>query len=89
MAPRVVVTNHQGLRQISVHVPYDVALIEINVAIGRTVGEATYRQWLDLDRLLAQFWESRSICLKMVSDTTIQRGRQDVRSALGVCCQRQ
>jgi hypothetical protein len=30
------------------------------------VGESNYRQWLELDHLLVQLWESHSICLKVL-----------------------
>jgi hypothetical protein len=33
--------------------------------VRRVVKEADFGQWLDLDRLLVQLWESRSICPKV------------------------
>jgi hypothetical protein len=37
------------------------------MALGQVIGEADPEKWLDLDRLLIQFWESRSIRTKVIS----------------------
>ena len=34
--------------------------------VRQAIGEANFEQWLNLDRLLVQFWESRSIRPKVV-----------------------
>jgi hypothetical protein len=34
--------------------------------VGQVIGEANYGQWLDLDRLLVQLWESYSIRPKAI-----------------------
>ena len=43
-------------------VPFDLAPFDpgADSSIRQTVGEVIYREWLDLDRLLVQLWESRS-----------------------------
>ena len=51
--------QHRGLRQISIYVAY--YLTTFGAEVGQFLGEGTLRQWLDLDRLLVQFWESHSI----------------------------
>ena len=43
------------LEQITIHSP---------IAFMSTIAESDYREWGDLDRLLLQFWTSRSIRLK-------------------------
>ena len=53
--------KHQDLRQISIHLPYNLSFAGFGPNIRRILSEATYEQWLEFDRLLVQFWESRSI----------------------------
>ncbi|KAF9645263.1 hypothetical protein BDM02DRAFT_604385 [Thelephora ganbajun] len=48
--------------QISIYLRYDLVLAAIEPDAMQTVGG----QWLDLDHLLVQFWESRSIQAKLV-----------------------
>ena len=47
----------------------------------QTVGEANFKQWLNLDRLLVQVWESRSIRPKVIF--TEQEGMSDMRDCMG------
>ena len=54
-------TKHRDLQHISIHAPSQFAHIDPGADIRQTIGEEVYRQWLDIDRLLVQFWESRSI----------------------------
>ena len=42
--------------------------------------EMIYRELLDLDRILIQFWESRSICLKVMPETTL---RKEIKRGVG------
>ena len=53
---------HQDLRRISVYVPTE--LVYSSPDLGQTIEEIR-RQWLDLDRLLTQLWESRSIHIRV------------------------
>ena len=53
MALQTITPDHKDLRGISIYVNA--------VETEQTLGEATRRQWLDLDRLLIQLWESHSI----------------------------
>ena len=58
MALQTITPEHQDLRRISIHIPF---YLTNGTGAGQTVGEAARREWLDLDRLLVQLWESRSI----------------------------
>ena len=82
-ALRAIITEHRDVQQISVHIPFDVALVDVNIALGQTVREAIYREWLDLDCLLVQFWESHSVRPKVIPDMTMWRGEQDVKHCVG------
>ena len=63
MVLQTITPEHRDLQQISIHMPYYLTLL--GMGVGEFVGEATCREWLDLDRFLVQFWESRSIWLKV------------------------
>jgi len=59
VALQTITPQHRDLRQISIYAPYHST--PYDAEIMQSLEEATYRQWLDLDRLLVQLWESRSI----------------------------
>ena len=56
-----------NLEQITIHFPF--AFVEPTV-------EAAHREWRDLDRLLVQFWTSRSIRPKIIYEQ--ERGGSDL-----------
>jgi hypothetical protein len=68
-ALRTITPNHRDFRQITIHIPYYFPLPKVVGSIRRTIGEAKYGLWLDLDRFLVQFSESRSIRPKVVYTT--------------------
>ena len=64
MALRTVTPDHRHFQQISLYVPRLRSRYTKNAAYDRYgVGESCYRQWLELDHLLVQLWESHSIRL--------------------------
>ena len=62
-ALRTITPEHRDLRQITIHIPD--YLITAGGAT-KTIEEPICEQWLDLDHLLAQLWESHSIRPKVV-----------------------
>ena len=60
--------ERRGLPQISIHVPYYLAYVNVDADVKQTIGETNFGQWLDLDRLLIQLWESRLIRPKVVRE---------------------
>ena len=60
-ALRTIATEHRDLRQIAILIPSDIACVRVGTDIERTLGKTIYRWWSDLDRLLVEFWKSRSI----------------------------
>ena len=58
---RTITPEHRHLRQISIYVPSRLTSFDVGANIGQTIGGTITRQWLDLDHLLVQFWESRLI----------------------------
>jgi hypothetical protein len=84
VALQTITPEHQDLRQITISV-YDNLIPSDADNIGadaeQTVGEANFRQWLNLDRLLVQIWESRSIRPKVIF--TEQEGMSVMRDCMG------
>jgi len=66
MALHTITPEHRDLRQISIYVHLDSTTTRVGANIRQTIGEQTSGQWLNLDRLLARFWESRSIRPKVI-----------------------
>jgi hypothetical protein len=64
----------RDLREISIYLPNYITATSVGTDIGRVIGEENGREWLDLDRLLVQFWESSSIRPKVVCSTQMDTG---------------
>ena len=62
--------NHRQLQKISIRLPSHLRNVNANV-IKRW--SPTYGQWLDLDHLLVQFWESRSTRPKVICTARVGR----------------
>jgi hypothetical protein len=58
---QTITPNLRDFRQVKIRVPYCLALLSDGVDVRQTVGEANCEQWLGLDRLLIQLWESRAV----------------------------
>ena len=58
---QTITIKHRDLQRISIRMLLDPALTTIGVNVMEMVGERILGQWLDLDRLLVQLWESRFI----------------------------
>ena len=58
--------KHRDLRQITIDLPGSSAVIGASADLGKAIGEEDFGQWLDLDRLLVQLWESHSIRPRVV-----------------------
>ena len=66
-----VAPEHRDLQRISIHIPYNLTLF--GQIVGQFLGEAICRGWFDLDSLLVQFWESRSIRPRVGCETPGQK----------------
>ena len=88
--PQLVVTtlrtiphNHRGLRQITLALDSGIGLGD-QPDVRFAVGETAYQEWLELDRLLVQLCESRSIRLEvrhnlhMDADGSKERSRMKI-----------
>jgi len=61
MELRSITPKHQDFQQISIYLPGCGIPHSAGTDARQSIGEVIYGQWLDLDRLLVQLWESRSI----------------------------
>ena len=61
MTLQTIALQHRDFRQISIYLPYHFAFFDVVTDIRKALGEVVSRRWSDLDNLLVQFWESRSI----------------------------
>ena len=73
--------EHRDLRQVSIYLPFK-RIPRIGAA-QFSFGADIYEKWLELDRLLVQFWELRSIRPKVVVTESLQRGTQEMKDRIG------
>ena len=78
---RTVTQNHRELEWITLSVLSNWGFSQRNDVRG-AVGETTYLEWLELDRLLAQLHESHSIRLKVLYDVEESRERRRMKVLL-------
>ena len=71
----------RDLQEISIFLPHCITAANICTDVGRVIGEENRKEWLDLDRLLVQFWESSSIRPKVVCPR-----QMDTRGYIGYQC---
>jgi len=65
-ALETITSKHRGLKQISIYIPYYILASFDPASVRQNIGEETRREWVDLDRILVQFWESRAVRTKIV-----------------------
>jgi hypothetical protein len=63
---QTIVPEHRDLRQITIDVSYYSTRLRAGASVRRAIGETNCGQWSDLDCLLVQLSESRSIRPKVV-----------------------
>ena len=74
MALRTIGRDHPNFQQISIYPPDNLNGLDPAV-IKFTIGKTACLEWLDLDRLLAEFHELYSVRLKALIWIDVQRGR--------------
>ena len=81
-ALKTITSNHRNLQRITINFrSYDPAFADTGTNVGQTMAETTYGEWLDLDRLLVQFWELYSVRTKVV--TSLWDGKRNMESRVG------
>jgi hypothetical protein len=68
------IPKHRDLQEVSIYLPSYVAITGVGRNASQVIGEENWGEWLDLDRLLVQFWESGSIRPKVVCPMRAKRG---------------
>ena len=81
MALKTIRLEHRDLH-ISISVPHYLAHIGVDAIVKPAVGEANFEQWLDLDHILVELWESRSIRPKVIR-TSLKGEKQGTRDCIG------
>ena len=56
---------HRNLEEVSIYVRLGAASVD-DLVNARRAGEATYRQWMELDALLVQIWEARAVGIRAI-----------------------
>jgi hypothetical protein len=82
VALQTITLKYQDLQKISIYAPHTFTLDGAGANIRRIAGETAYRQWLDLDRLLVQFWESRSIRPRIVHSGASREGKEEATNCI-------
>jgi hypothetical protein len=80
MALQTITSKHRNLRQITIRMPRHLAYLEILANGTQSAKKVASEQWLDLDRLLVQLSESRSIRPRFMS--TGRGARAEMRDLL-------
>jgi len=83
MALQTITPEHRDLSQVSIYVSDDVASVGANDDVKKTIGEAIFGQWLDLDRLLVQLCESCSVRPKVIREAVVEGGPSTMRDRIG------
>ena len=75
-ALRTITKKNQDFRNISIRLPYHPAVDKHGVGIREIIGDRLSRHWSELDRVLIQLSEARSIRPKVVF-TTLKTEEED------------
>ena len=66
-ALRIITSDHRDLQKIPLYIPYGCVTNPTGAILRQVIEELAYEQRLDLDRLLVEFWELRSIRPKITN----------------------
>ena len=69
MALNTIASEHTDFRAVSIYVLFDFISSDVSdpINVRQTIGESFYRQWVDLDRLLARLYESHAVRAKVAA----------------------
>jgi len=74
LALQTITSEHRDFQQISIKFPHQLHPIATRDSVKQRVGEVAFGQWMDLDWLLIQFWESREIRPKIMYPVAMGKG---------------
>jgi len=81
-AIRTITPQHGDLQRITIHLPSRLTSFSVGTNVRQAIGEGIAAQWLDLDRLLVEFWESRSIRPRL-GCSKLEEKRESVEYSIG------
>lgn len=84
-ALETVAPRHRDLRQILIHIPFDLSFINAYArdSVRRIIGKAAFKELLGLDGLLVRLWESRSVRPKVTLHTSMKEVKQSMKYCIG------
>jgi len=65
-ALETITSKHRDLQHISIGATYLHSTVNDPASLRQAIGEENYEEWMEFDRLLVRFWESRGIRTKIV-----------------------
>ena len=81
---RTIAPEHRDLQQVTIYLPYDPRLSGADADIRRMAGELIFEEWLELDGLLTQLWESLNPSEDPVSLIPPPKGEQEILESMGL-----
>ena len=66
MALKTLTSKHGDLREILLHILVESSPKDEPVNVRETIGEEIFKQWMDLDHILVQLWESSALQTKVI-----------------------
>jgi hypothetical protein len=71
VALKTLTSRHANLQTVAIHVSFPARLSPVDepVDVKETIGEEVHSQWMDLDCVLVQLWESHAIRLQVICST--------------------
>ncbi|KAF9789283.1 hypothetical protein BJ322DRAFT_1041738, partial [Thelephora terrestris] len=74
MALETITSKHTDFRKVSITIQIDPPGVDYPDYVRKAVGERVYRQWMDLDHVLFQLWESKKIHAKVIYSAMEEAG---------------
>ena len=69
MVLKTLTSEHRNFRKVTIHIPIAISSVGEPVNVKQSIGEETHGQWMDLDHILIQLWESNAIHTQVIYTT--------------------
>jgi hypothetical protein len=71
VALKTLTSRHANFQKVAIHTPIPARLSPVDepLDVKKTIGGELYSQWMDLDCILVQLWESHAIRLQVICST--------------------
>jgi len=81
IALETLTSEHRDLQRVSIHIPIKAPSIDDPVNMRQVIRGAVDKQWMDLDRVLIQLWETNAIPTQVIYTT--EEGKKEGREYIG------